>query len=159
MKYSHPDILPDSPPESSVNSANSRPLNRDPQNENIIIQGPFYRVSGDMSRVPEGDYADHGYETRSDFREAVRALMRYWRGREGEAVEERWFHGKEGEAIDHRHRQLRIRFHDTPGGLPDEAWLPLYLLDPIPIPDYARWHDPTPEELQDMEIKKALGLR
>lgn len=135
---------------------NSRRTNTSPDNPNVIIQGPFYRVSRDMSRVPLDDYLDHGYETRKEFARSVRQLIERWGGRDGECVEERWYHGKDGEAIDQRHRQLHLRFHDTPGGHPDEAWLPLYLLQPVDIPEYARWHDNTPEEDLIDEIDSRL---
>lgn len=154
MKSPHPDILGEE--EVDPTAPLIRRTNVDPNNPNVIIQGPFYRVSNDMSRVPLVDYLDHGYETREDFRDAIIKLVSRWENREGECVEERIFHGKEGEAIDQRHRQLHLRFHDTPGGSPDDAWLPLYVLDPIPIPDYARWHDLTPEEELLEEIKREL---
>lgn len=154
MKYIHPAIKPDGEAE----APQTRPTNRDPQNENIIVTGPFYRVMKNMDRVPLRDYMDHGYETRQEFCDAVRELISRWGGREAECFEERAWHGKEGEAIDQRHLALHLRFHDTPGGLPDEAWLPLYLLDSIPTPPEFIPHDPTPEELAKKEIEEALGF-
>lgn len=129
-----------------------------PNNPNIIVQGSFYRVSDDMSRLPIKDYLDHGYETKSDFYQAASDLVERWRGREGECIEERAWHGKDGEAIDQRHRALRLRFHDTPGGYPDEAWIPLYLLEPILTPEYAIHRDPTLDELIDRELDEAFGF-
>lgn len=77
----------------------------------------------DLSRAPLRDHLMHGYETRREFEEALRGLVRRWEGRIGESIAERnEFH--------------RLRFHDTPGGLPDEAWLPRYLLLPAAMPDY-----------------------
>jgi len=153
-RFSHPAIKPDGEAEAPL----TRPTNRDPENENIIVTGPFYRVMKNMDRVPLRDYMDHGYETRQDFCDAVRELISRWGGREGECFEERAWHGKEGEAIDQRHRALHLRFHDTPGGLPDEAWLPLYLLEPIPTPPGLIPHEPTEEELLQQEIDEALGF-
>lgn len=154
MKYDHPAIKRDDEAEAPL----TRPTNRDPENENIIVTGPFYRVMKNMDRVPLRDYMDHGYESKRDFYDAVSQLMHRWRGREGECFEERAWHGKEGEAIDQRHRALHLRFHDTPGGLPDEAWLPLYLLEPIPTPPWLIPHEPTEEELLQQEIDEAMGF-
>ncbi len=130
----------------------------DPNNSNIIVQGPFYRVSDDMSRLPIRDYLDHGFETKQDFYEAASELVNRWRGREGECIEIRAWHGKDGEAIDQRHKSLRLRFHDTPGGYPDEAWIPMYLLEPIPTPEYAILRTLTPDELITKELDEAFGF-
>ena len=48
------------------------------------------------------------------------------------------FHGIDGVSTDNSLRLLRLRFHDTPGCRPDEAWIPLYLADPVPTPPYAQ---------------------
>lgn len=128
----------------------------EPNNPNIVSRGSFYKVSGDMSRLPILDHLDHGYESKNDFYESVYSLVSRWRDREGECIEERAWQGKEGEVIDMRHRALRIRFHDTPGGLPDEAWIPLYLLDPIPMPDYVISRSTTHKESYDEELDKAF---
>lgn len=114
-------------------------------NPNIIVQGPFYRVVSDLRRAPTEDYLMHGYETEHDFYSALRRLRDLW-------------HEREGECIDERNGFLRLRFHDTPGGHPDEAWLPLYLLDPIPVPEYAAIRDPTPDELLERELDEAFGF-
>lgn len=82
----------------------------------------FYRVSGNPYDAPLRDHLLHGYEERRDFFVAVRQLCRLWKDREGEA-------------IDSRHGFLLLRFHDTPGGKPDEAWIPDYLLKPVAVPD------------------------
>ena len=70
-----------------------RPTDRDPENENIIVLGPFYRVTDDIRRAPIRDYLDHGYETRQEFCDAVRELISRWGGREAECFEERARHG------------------------------------------------------------------
>lgn len=79
----------------------------------------FYRVLTRIDRAPLRDFLLHGYETRRDFEQALRRLVSRWRGRTGERIDE-------------RHGFLLLRFHDTPGGKPDEAWLPHYLLEQVP---------------------------
>lgn len=83
----------------------------------------YFLVSADIAGAPVDDYLDHGYETRADFCDALRRLVGWWGGRTGRNV-------------GHRHGHLLLEFHDTPGGRPDRAWLPLYLLEPVPVPDY-----------------------
>lgn len=75
----------------------------------------FYQVLSTIDQAPLRDYLLHGYETRRDFEDALRRLVRRWQGRTGECIDE-------------RHGFLHLRFHDTPGGKPDEAWLPHYIL-------------------------------
>ena len=82
----------------------------------------FYIVSVDPRDAPLRDHLLHGYETRRDFYDALRALSARWRNRVGERVGE-------------RHGFLLLRFHDTPGGVPDEEWLPRYLLKPHSVSD------------------------
>ena len=100
----------------------------------------FYRVVTDTWRLPLPDHLEQGYEDMEDFLRAVRRLVDRWRGREGECIGERNGH-------------LRLRFHDTPGGVPDEAWLPPYILRPI---------DPPEEEDSassiEMELDRAFGF-
>ena len=155
VRKRHPDILYD---DSSYDP--SRPIirrtNVSPGNPNVIIQGKFYHVGKDMSRVPLGDYMDHGYESRKEFHDAVEELIDRWGGRDGECIEERMYHGKEGEAIDDRHVQLHLSFPDTPGARPDQAWLPRYLLTPIPIPEQFKWREKTEKELTEEELHKAI---
>lgn len=105
----------------------------------------FYRVTGSIDKAPLRDHLWHGYEEKADFRHALRQLAERWRGRVGEAVAE-------------RNGFLRLRFHDTPGGLPDEDWLPPYLLEPSPVPDYileAERNRPDPIE---RELDEAFGF-
>lgn len=82
----------------------------------------FYRVGSDPYDAPLNDYLHHGYEERIFFLRSVRRLCKRWGGRVGEAVGS-------------RHGFLFLRFHDTPGGRPEEAWLPEYLLKEAPVPD------------------------
>ena len=105
----------------------------------------YWLVTGDIERAPLRDHLWHGYEEKADFRLALRQLADRWRGRVGEAVAE-------------RNGFLRLRFHDTPGGLPDEDWLPRYLLEPAPVPDYileAERNRPDPIE---QELDEAYGF-
>lgn len=78
----------------------------------------FYRVLSTLDRAPLREYLMNGYMTRREFERALRQLLSRWKGRVGER-------------IDNRHDFLLLRFHDTPGGKPDEAWLPRYLLEPV----------------------------
>lgn len=88
-----------------------------------------YLVLSDTGRVPLSEHLLHGYESRMDFRRAVRELADRWKGRVGECVGE-------------RHGFRLLRFHDTPGGRPDEEWIPNYLLQPADVPDGT----PPPED-------------
>ena len=136
-KTRHPDILYDSDSHSPLAPLTVR-TNVSPDNPNLVTQGPFYWVSGDVNRAPLRDYCKHGYESQREFRAAVCELIRRWKWREGECIEKRMFHGIDGVSIDNSLTLLRLRFHDTPGCRPDEAWIPLYLADPVPTPPYAQ---------------------
>lgn len=108
----------------------------------VVIQATgFFRVADSLDAAPLDDHLRHGYERRADFLHALRRLLNYWGGRVGERIDE-------------RNKFLRLRFHDTPGGLPDEAWLPLFLLSPAPIPDYMQ--DDTDET--EAELDRAFGF-
>ena len=97
-------------------------------------------MGSDPEAAPLEDFLMHGYEERLDFLRAVRRLTDRW-------------HDRVGEAIDERNGFLLLRFHDTPGGRPDEAWLPLYLLtDAGVMPE-----EPPRDELED-EITEAFGF-
>lgn len=102
----------------------------------------FYRVSKDIASAPLRDFLWHGYETRHDFEKALRKLVGRWGGRVGEAIAE-------------RSHFLRLRFHDTLGGRPDEAWLPRYLLVKAPIPEYL---NPPPVDPVEEELDRIFGF-
>ncbi len=101
----------------------------------------FYKVSNDPDDAPLRDYLLHGYENRSDFYDAIRRLVRRW-------------HDRVGERVGERHGFLRLRFHDTPGGRPDEAWIPVYLLKQAEAPVF------KVDERSDLEkeIDQAFGF-
>ena len=136
-KIRHPDILYDADAHSPLAPLTVR-TNVSPDNPNLVTQGPFYGVSGDVNRAPLRDYCKHGYESQREFRAAVCELIRRWKWREGECIEKRMFHGIDGVSVYNSLTLLRLRFHDTPGCRPDEAWIPLYLADPVPTPPYAQ---------------------
>lgn len=93
----------------------------------------FYLVDGTPESAPLRDHLEHGYESRRDFRTAVRDLLALWKGRIGECVEE-------------RHGFRLLRFHDTPGGMPDEAWIPVYLTRQAERPAYTYHEEPDETE-------------
>lgn len=98
----------------------------------------FFLVGSSMDGLPLGDHLDHGYEERQDFVAALRRLIERWGGRIGERVGE-------------RNKFLQLRFHDTPGGRPDEVWLPLYMLKPVDKPRYQ-------EDERDEELDLVFGF-
>ena len=102
----------------------------------------FFRVCTSLDGLPVNDHLSHGYEDRQDFILALRRLIDYWGGRVGERAGE-------------RNKFLLLRFHDTPGGRPDKAWLPLYMLSPCPVPDYMKEEEEDPIE---EELDRAFGF-
>ena len=88
----------------------------------VMEESKYYQVAADMKGVPVNDYLMHGYEDKWVFYDAVQKLLRRWKSRIGECIGE-------------RNGFLRLRFHDTPGDMPDEEWLPRYLLTPTLPPD------------------------
>ena len=104
----------------------------------------FFRVAASMDGLPVDDYLQSGYEYREDFIAGLKKLLDYWAGRTGER-------------IDDRNKFLLLRFHDTPGGLPDEAWLPLYMLTPCDAPDcVTRPAEDRPSK--ERELDEAFGF-
>ena len=106
-------------------------------------EGSFFRVVRDDTHAPLSDHLLHGYESRQDFRAAVRLLVDRWKGRVGECV-------------GGRHGFLLLRFHDTPGGKPDEEWLPRYLLEPAETPEYMS-EQKTADETETL-LDQAFGF-
>lgn len=103
----------------------------------------FFRVTSDLWHTKLPPHLEQGFETERDFWHALRQLVGRWGGRVGEC-------------IDSRHGHLLLRFHDTPGGRPDEAWLPDYLLTAAPMPEYLR-HPEEPDETE-RELDAAFGF-
>ena len=103
----------------------------------------YFEVADTLEKAPLNDHLKHGYETREEFVDALRRLLDRWSGRVGECVGD-------------RNRFLHLRFHDTPGGVPDEAWLPIYLLTPVEQCDLIDEEEP-PSELE-MEVDRAFGF-
>ncbi len=102
----------------------------------------FFRVAGTVDGLPIDRYLYHGYETRDDFATALRRLLDRWGGRIGR---------HDGE----RNGFLLLSFPDTPGGIPDEAWLPLYMLTPCDVPPFAIVPHKDPDEEQ---LNRAFGF-
>ena len=103
----------------------------------------FFIVSSSLDGAPVRDHLLHGFESRRDFEAALRNLVSRW-------------HGRVGECIDERHGFLLLRFHDTPGGKPDEEWLPRYLLQPADVPEYMMEAD-NPDDVT-RELDEAFGF-
>lgn len=104
--------------------------------------GTFFIVTSDPMSAPLRDHLQHGYEERRDFYLAVRKIVDRWKDRTGECVAE-------------RNGCLLLRFHDTPGGLPDEQWIPRYLLRPV---ETRHTEDPDGPSPMDDELSRAFGF-
>ena len=106
----------------------------------------FFRVVRDRWDLPLPDPLEHGYSDEYEFRQAVRRLLELW-------------HDRVGESVGKRHDFLLIRFHDTPGGRPDEAWIPVYLLQPCGKPDYLMEEKEPDEDDEIMcELERIHGF-
>lgn len=105
----------------------------------------FFLVVRNVDAAPLDDYLFHGYEDRRQFVAAIRRLTERWGGRVGRSVGER------------NGFQL-LRFTDAPGGMPEEAWLPQYLLEPSDIPEYLRQEEPDPYDAIIAELDEAFGF-
>ena len=104
-------------------------------------ESSFYVVADNIDGAPLRDYLAHGFEDRQFFRDALRRIVDRWKGRVGECMDE-------------RNGFRLLRFHDTPGGKPDEEWLPVYLLSPAAEPEYLHG-DPDDD---DPELDEAFGF-
>ena len=102
----------------------------------------YFRVASSLSGLPIDQHLQNGYETREEFVAALRRLLERWAGRIGERADE-------------RNKFLLLRFPDTPGGLPDEAWIPLYMLTPCEPSPYA--NKPKREPFEE-ELDRAFGF-
>lgn len=112
-----------------------------------MAENSFCRVNNNLDNAPLQDHLLHGYEYRQDFQLALQQLIDRW-------------HDRIGEQIDERSGFIRLRFYDTPGGLPDEAWLPTYLLTPIAqAPRGQNAQSPRgPNDSLENEINLAFGF-
>ena len=106
-------------------------------------EGRYYKVVSNLTNAPVRDYLLHGYETRRDFCDALDRIVRRWRGRVGERIDE-------------RHGFYLLRFHDTPGGKPDEEWLPSYLL--TEEEDYVLPYDTDERDDYEKELDEIFGF-
>lgn len=109
---------------------------------NCELKKHYYRVAENMDSVPLRDHLEHGFETKYQFRDAVRLLLNRW-------------HGREGEGIGIKNNFVLLHFCDSLGGLHEEAWLPDFLLTPIPPPKYLRSEE---RDETEEEIDKAFGF-
>lgn len=108
----------------------------------------FYRVINGLelwyATLP--NHLEQGYEDPADFRRAVRRIVDRW-------------HDRIGESVETRHGLHLLRFHDTPGGMPDEAWVPAYLLNPADMPAYVGSSSTASiEEEIEAELDEAFGF-
>lgn len=104
----------------------------------------FYIVTADYDRAPIKLFREHGYDSKWDFYLALRNVGEKWKGRIGECIDE-------------RHGFRKLRFHDTPGGKPDEEWIADYLMDPTEMPDWLR-EAMKPVDPIEQEIDEAFGF-
>lgn len=104
----------------------------------------FYRVitSDDLWDLRLPDPLEYGYEDKRTFKQAIQRLTERWQRRVGEGVGA-------------RHKFILLRFCDSVGGMREEAWMPNFLLKPIPMPDHLR-----PQERNELEeeINETLGF-
>ena len=87
-------------------------------------EGGYFVVLSGLGRAPLADFLMHGYVSRYAFVDALRRITARWKKRIGLCVGE-------------RNGFLLLRFCDTPGGVPDEEWIPRYLLRPAEPWEYA----------------------
>ncbi len=105
----------------------------------------FYQVTSDWWNLKTSDHLEHGYEEEADYRRALHRLIDRWKNRIGEKIDERYDF-------------IRLRFHDTPGGLPDEEWFPILLLHSVPIPDYLARQESSSSDEIEKELNRAFGF-
>lgn len=105
------------------------------------MTGKYYKVISTLWNRRLPDAREHGFTEDRDFRHTLWQMVDRWKGREGECVQE-------------RNGFMRIRFHDTPGGKPDEAWMPSFLLEETDAPP----GDPEPSDGLGDELDDAFGF-
>lgn len=109
-----------------------------------LVEGSsgFFRVATGLDDLSLADYVEHGYESLYDYRTALLRILDKWGGRTGEIA-------------DSRHDHLQLKFLDTPGGRPDRAWLPRFLLTPTEKPDYVETDERSSGE---KELDRIFGF-
>ena len=105
----------------------------------------FFRVIPHTWYLKLPDPQMNGYENETLFRQAVDKLVNLWGKRTGEAISE-------------RNGFYYIRFHDTPGGRFDEAWLPKYILEPVPAPEYVATIEENVVDDVTQQMNEAYGF-
>ena len=104
----------------------------------------FYLVEADYDKAPIRQFREFGYDSKWDFYLALRKVGERWRDRVGEC-------------IDQRHGFRKLRFHDTPGGKPDEEWIANFLLVRTEMPEWIR-EALKPVDPIEKELDEAFGL-
>lgn len=107
--------------------------------------GKYYRVISNLYQIRLPDPLEYGYEYRSDFSRALWKLIDLWKKRVGECINE-------------RNGFLQLRFHDTPGGKPDEAWVPGCLLVEEEHPEYVAPAPPEEPDDFEKELDSIIGF-
>lgn len=102
----------------------------------------FYRVRTKWAGST-ADYLHRGFDTEKRYQQALQNLCRRYGGRVGEQTDE-------------RNGFIHLRFHDTPDGCPDEAWLPRFLLQLTVRPDYLR--EARDRDSMEAELDKIFGF-
>ena len=103
----------------------------------------FFRVAETIDGAPLAEHTAHGYENKSDFKAALRGIVNRWGGRIGEKRQE-------------RNGFLQLHFADMPGKVTEDVWLPLYLLQSCPMPEYLV--PPPPPDPIEEELDRAFGF-
>ena len=104
-----------------------------------------YRVESDPRTWVTSDHLWQGYEKEWDYYAALKKQYDMWRGRVGVCI------GKKAGMV-------RLRFYDTPGGKPDEAWLSAFMLKPVPATERSLADAPEERGQTDRVLDEAFGF-
>lgn len=154
MKRHHPDII-ESDAEPDPLQPVVIPTNRDKQNPLVIVQGPYYKVSRDLSRIPLDRYIEQGYGSRKELYESIEELVSKYGDKLGECIEKRLYHDEHGTLRDDDNTVLHLRFLE-PGGSFAKAWVPRYMTVAVPTPPQLQWIYKTENEMLLDEIDDAM---
>lgn len=105
-----------------------------------MTEPTYYLVEDDDSKWPTEQHLEHGYEDEWDYFRAIKRLVNRWKGRVGERIGD-------------RNDFVLLSFPDTPGGKPDLAWLPVFILRRTAEPDFLK--DKNPDEIA---LDQAFGF-